>query len=164
VAKWQESAAAYEAGFDALRAKVEVSEITTISEANRAIRAAKDKYKVFVDGANESLKRKNIQSQELAAQVNSRFEIILLVSVLFSAAASILLGVMGVVILRAIEAPIHTLAEVARSISTGDLEQPFALKSSVKEFRALAEHLERMRIAQKGLLDSLLRRKSSAKT
>lgn len=162
-ARWQASVIAYGNGFDALRKKVDVNEITTTSMANQAIREAKDKYKVFISGVNETLKRKNSQSQELATKVNSRFEVILLVSAALSAAACVLLGVMGIVILRKIQAPIHTLAEVAKSISSGDLEQPFTLRSSVKEFRALAEHLERMRVAQKGLLDSLLRRKSGAR-
>jgi methyl-accepting chemotaxis protein len=161
-AKWEASVAAYGNGFDSLRKRVAANEISSALEANNAIREAKDKFKIFVSGTNETLKRKNSQSQELAAKINSGFETILLVSALLSATATILLVVLGVVVLRAIEAPIHTLAEVAKSISTGDLEHPFALRSSVKEFRALAEHLERMRIAQKGLLDSLLRRKSAA--
>jgi HAMP domain-containing protein len=161
--KWRASALAYGEGFDALRAKVASNEISTTLAANDAIRDAKDKFRVYLQGTADLLKRKNAESQELATSINRQFDIVLFMGALLSAAGCLLLALMAFFVPRSIEAPIQVLADAANSMSSGDLEQPFRLKSSVKEFRALAEHLERMRIAQKGLLESLTRRSRSVK-
>lgn len=158
VDKWYASAIAYGDGFDAVRKRVETGEIADTQAANGAIREAKDKFRVYLKGTTETLKRKNAESQALAAKINERFDIILLASWSLSGAACLLLILMGVIVPRSIDKPIQTLADAAESMSSGNLERPFRLASSVKEFRALADHLERMRIAQKGLLDSLTRR------
>lgn len=156
--KWRTSAAAYGEGFDALRKKVDTGEISTTLAANEAIREAKDRFRVYLQGTTETLKRKSGESQQLAAGIAARFDVIVLVSALLFIAGCALLAVLAVRVPRLVEAPIVALAEAAESMSKGSLERPFELKSPVNEFRQLAGHLERMRIAQKGLLESLTRR------
>lgn len=158
VEQWRASASAYGQGFDVLRSKVDASLISTTLEANAAIAEAKNKFRVYLKGTSETLDRKTDESQALAAKISSRFDVIMLVGAGLAAAGCVLLMVLAVRVPRSIEVPISALAEAAEAMSKGSLEQPFELKFPVKEFKSLAGHLERMRIAQKGLLESLARR------
>jgi methyl-accepting chemotaxis protein len=164
VASWYQSVLAYEEGIYAVRRKVELQQITTAQEANHAIREAKDKFRVHLQGTVEMLKRKHAESQELAAKVGSRLDFILLTSALLSLAAVALLVAIAVLVPRSIEAPIDALAEAARSMSNGNFEQPFKLTSRLQEFRMLADHLERMRVVQKSLLNTVTRRNTAARS
>lgn len=161
-AKWEASVRAYEEGFYAVQRKVETQQITGALAANDAIREAKDKFRVHLQGNIDMLKRKNAESQELAAKVHSRFDFVLLTSGLLSATAVLLLLFIAVLVPRAIEGPIGALADTAQSMSNGNLQRPFKLSSALPEFRALADNLERMRIAQKGLFDAVMRRNAGA--
>ena len=160
--KWHASATAYGAGFDALRNRVRVNEISTTLSANSAISAAKNAFRVYLSGTTELLQRKSAESQQLAATINERFNLIMVLGAALFIAGCILLAILAVRVPRSIQAPINALAEAAETMSKGNLDRQFKLKSPIREFSALTAHLERMRVAQKGLLESLMRRSKAA--
>jgi methyl-accepting chemotaxis protein len=125
--------------------------------ANEMIGPGKDKFRSVLDGAEKLRKAKATDSAANVAQITKLFSDAKLVSIgLFALALLIALYLM-MSIPAAVKKPIAEFVAAADKISKGDLKASLDIETA-PEFSLLGAALERLRIAQSGLLDRLRNR------
>jgi HAMP domain-containing protein len=135
-------------------ANVPPAVVSAINVANEQIGPGKDKFRELLDGAQKMRKAKIAESRKSVDEING----------LFDEAAKITLGVFALGLVAAIylmmslpksvTQPIAMFVGVADRISKGDVSQSVEGKVT-PEFHGLSTALERLRVAQTGLLDRI---------
>ncbi|OGI46974.1 MAG: hypothetical protein A2637_04310 [Candidatus Muproteobacteria bacterium RIFCSPHIGHO2_01_FULL_65_16] len=154
IRSWQAALNGYGDGFDVVAAGIAAGRIKSTIKANDAIKEAKDRFRVLLDGTAKMGTTKHAQALRSALEIKDNFWVVDAV-LGATAAVSIALAVLLLVILPAsISRPVQALVESAQRMSTGDLSQPIAL-TGVAEFENLSAVLDRLRISQRTLIDRL---------
>lgn len=154
IGRWSEALADYGRGFRDIAASLDRGSLRGTMAANEAIQAAKDRFRVLLDGADQVAMARFSAAQTSAAVIQENFKTINLVRAGTSLIAVAIAVALLSVVLRGVSQPIESLTEAAHRMSTGDLNRPVP-PAPGKEFRSLSETLERLRVSQKLLLDRL---------
>lgn len=122
--------------------------------ANELIGPGKDRFRELLDGAQKLRKAKIVESGESVAAINKLFSNALYIGIgAFALAALVALYLMFSTP-RAVTEPIAQFVGMADKISKGDVKQVIHAEGAI-EFAGLAKALDRLRIAQSGLLERL---------
>ncbi len=148
---WNESLNAYASGFNKVDVAVNNGFINGTLAANKAIQDAKNKFRVFLKGTATEIDNKVNQARDFSSQVEANLAIIQKYLMALSAAALAVGGVLLLTIPRAIAGPISELTESVIDISKGNIGRPVTVRGG-PEVTGLAESVERLRIALKGLM------------
>jgi len=128
-----------------------------IRAASQAIGPGKDRFREFLDGA-ETLRRDKLQQSTVAAaEVKTLFRRSNYASMILLALGMLLALYQMLSIPRAIRQPIEEFVGLAVRISKGDVSQG-KQGPQFEEFQPLAAALERLRVAQIGLLERVRNR------
>ncbi len=128
-----------------------------IRAANQAIGPGKDRFKEVLEGA-EALRREKLQQSTVAAaEVQELFRQSNYASMLLLALGMLVALYQMLSIPRSIRRPIEEFVGLAVRISKGDVSQGAQAKQ-LDEFQPLAQALERLRVAQIGLLERVRNR------
>jgi methyl-accepting chemotaxis protein len=145
--QWQAALGAYGDGFRKVVRDVANGTIKDTLSANAAIREAKDKFRVLLDGTVKVGEQKLANAKSAQAHIAQRHQTLALVLV------SAVSGCVGLCLLlvstvpASITKPIKMLSDAAAAMSTGNLQQVVPTTLKVRDFTGLAETLERMRIS-----------------
>ncbi len=120
--------------------------------ANQMIGPGKDRFRELLDGADALRKEKLSQSVVAAGEVRTLFRQSQYVSMLLLAISLMIALYQMLAIPRAIRRPIEGFVDLAVRISKGDVSQGKP-SQQMEEFQPLAQALERLRVAQMGLLE-----------
>jgi methyl-accepting chemotaxis protein len=122
--------------------------------ANGMIGAGKDKFRDLLDGADKMRKAKIAESRSSVAEINSAFSNTSLISLaIFVLGVAIAIYLM-ISVPSSVKKPIGEFVLIADAISKGDTKQMIHA-TSASEFEGLAKALERLRVAQAGMVDRL---------
>jgi methyl-accepting chemotaxis protein len=122
--------------------------------ANDMIGPGKDKFREVLDGTEKMRKAKLVESAASVNEIRKLFSISTYVSLGIFLVGLILAVYLMISIPNAVKKPIEEFVEIADRISKGDTKQ--AVQATVaSEFDGLAKALERLRVAQSGLLDKI---------
>jgi methyl-accepting chemotaxis protein len=122
--------------------------------ANDMIGPGKDRFKEVLDGAQALRKEKIAASAQSVTEIRSLFGMATWVTLgVFLLALAVAIYLM-ISIPRAVRKPIEEFVGIADKMSKGDLKQVIHAEGAV-EFEGLSKSLERLRVAQSGLLDKL---------
>ena len=152
---WDASLEGYASGFRAVVQGVGNGEVTNTVAANVAVQDAKNKFRVLLSGAASSgteLYERAANSAREIKKTNDFTVKLFGATSLFGIALALWLFI---VIPRAIDKPVSLLAETAQEMSTGNISLPVPVHKTPREFRTLADTLERMRISQTVLIQKL---------
>jgi len=152
---WDASLEGYASGFRAVVQRVNNGEITNTVAANVAVQDAKNKFRVLLNGASSSGTELYGRAAKSAREIKKTNDFTVK---LFSATS--LFGItlalwLFIAIPRAIDKPVSLLAETAQEMSTGNVSLRVPVDQTPREFRTLADTLERMRISQTVLIRKL---------
>jgi methyl-accepting chemotaxis protein len=126
------------------------------SEFNALIAAGKDKFSgVLIIGVSNMLASKSADTLKLAEVASQGFSKFVL-----TVAGSVVVGVLCALALmiyvpRAVVRPIRQLSQAVDAVSLGKADQQFDFKNTVMEFQDLGKSVERMRMAQRSMLERL---------
>lgn len=148
---WNESLNAYASGFNTVDAAVNNGFITGTIAANKAIQDAKNQFRVFLKGTAKEIENKIKEARDLSSQVEENLAQIQKLLIALSMVALVIGGVLLFTIPRAIAGPISELTESVIDISKGNISRPIVVRGG-PEVKGLAESVERLRIALKGLM------------
>ena len=149
--EWNESLNAYATGFNKVDVAVNNGFITGTINANKAIKDAKNAFRVFLKGTAVEIDNKVKEASELSSQVDKNFANIQKFLLGLSLVALVVGGALLLTIPRAIAGPISELTESVIDISKGNIGRPVTVRGG-PEVKGLAESVERLRIALKGLM------------
>lgn len=152
---WKQSLDAYNAGFQNMNNMVLNGVLTDPISANAEIRDAKNEFRTYLSGTAKMGKDKLADAKQYAAQIDDNFKLLHMVMFATSAAGIVLLITLLQLIPRSIAKPVKELTEAATQMSKGNLNSKINT-SKIKEFKALSETLERMRMSQKTLIERML--------
>ena len=125
--------------------------------ANEMIGPGKDKFRTLLDGAEKLRKAKAADSAANVAQITKLFSGATLVSIGVFVLALLIAIYLMISIPAAVKKPIAEFVAVADKISKGDVKASLDIETA-SEFNLLGAALERLRVAQSGLLDRLRNR------
>ncbi len=148
---WNESLRDYSSGFNKVDVAVNSGFITGTIAANMAIKEAKNRFRVFLKGTAVEIDNKVREASEFSSQVEQNFANIQKVLLVLSVVALVIGGSLLLTIPRAIAGPISTLTESVIDISKGNISRPVEVRGG-PEVKGLAESVERLRVALKGLM------------
>jgi methyl-accepting chemotaxis protein len=120
-------------------------------DANKAIQDAKNQFRVFLKGTAAEVETKLGEARHASTQLQDNFANVqkLLIGLSFT---GLLIGaVILFTIPGSIARPITELTESVTDISKGNITRPVSVRGS-HEVKALAESVERLRVAVKGLM------------
>ncbi|MBU0483071.1 MAG: HAMP domain-containing protein [Proteobacteria bacterium] len=152
---WDQALNDYGRGFIALNSRVTDGLITQSIDANNEIAKAKNSLRILVDGATAEHANKSAQEEQMLDLMNKKFNLALYLIVGTSMLGIFLAVFFMVVIPASISTPIKELARVADKMSKGALDESVVVTQGGQEIVDLAATLERLRIAQRGLLQRL---------
>jgi methyl-accepting chemotaxis protein len=122
--------------------------------ANDMIGPGKDKFREVLDGTEKMRKAKLVESAANVTEIRKLFGISAYVSLGIFLVGLILAIYLMISIPNAVKKPIEEFVEIADRISKGDTKR--AVEANVaSEFDGLTKALDRLRIAQSGLLDKI---------
>lgn len=122
--------------------------------ANDMIGPGKDKFREILDGTEKMRKAKLLESAASVNEIRQLFSISTWVSLGIFLIGLILAVYLMISIPNAVKKPIEEFVEIADRISKGDTKQ--GVQTTVaSEFDGLGKALERLRVAQSGLLDKI---------
>lgn len=122
--------------------------------ANEMIGPGKDKFREVLDGTEKMRKAKLVESAANVNEIRKLFSISTYVSIGIFLVGLILAIYLMISIPNAVKKPIEEFVEIADRISKGDTK--LAVQAAVaSEFDGLTKALERLRVAQSGLLDKI---------
>jgi methyl-accepting chemotaxis protein len=148
---WDDSLNAYASGFHKVEAAVTGGIIQGTLDANKAIQDAKNQFRVFLKGTAAEVETKLGEARHASTQLQDNFANVqkLLIGLSFT---GLLIGaVILFTIPGSIARPITELTESVTDISKGNITRPVSVRGS-HEVKALAESVERLRVAVKGLM------------
>jgi methyl-accepting chemotaxis protein len=148
---WDDSLNAYANGFHKVDAAVTIGVIQGTLKANKAIQDAKNQFKVFLKGTAAEIDTKLRQARYHSAQVQDNLVNIQIFLIGLSFAGLLIGGIILFTIPGAIARPITELTESVIDISKGNIVRPVPVRGS-HEVKGLAESVERLRVAMKGLM------------
>lgn len=128
--------------------------------ANDMIGPGKDKFRGLLGGAEKLRKAKAVDSAANVAQINKLFSTATLVSIGVFVLALLIAAYLMMSILALVKKPIAEFVAVADKISKGDLKASLDIETA-PEFSLLDAALDRLRVAQSGLLDRLRNKAAS---
>lgn len=149
--EWNDSLNSYASGFNKVDVAVNNGFITGTINANKAIKDAKNAFRVFLKGTAEEIDNKVQQASRLSSQVEKNFANIQKFLLALSVVALAVGGALLLTIPRSIAGPISGLTEAVIDISKGNISRPVTVRGG-PEVKGLAESVERLRIALKGLM------------
>jgi methyl-accepting chemotaxis protein len=141
----------YAAGFNKVDVAVNNGFITGTVNANKAIKDAKNRFRVFLKGTAVEIDNKVREASEFSSQVEENFANIQRFLMILSLVALAVGGALLLTIPRAIAGPIAELTESVIDISKGNITRPVVVRGG-PEVKGLAESVERLRIALKGIM------------
>jgi methyl-accepting chemotaxis protein len=122
--------------------------------ANDMIGPGKDRFKEVLDGTQALRKEKIAASAQSVTEIRSLFTTASLVTLgVFLVGLAVAIYLM-ITLPRAVRKPIEEFVGITDKMSKGDLKQVIHAEGAA-EFEGLSKSLERLRIAQSGLLDKL---------
>ena len=151
---WDDSLNAYASGFHKVEAAVTGGIIQGTLDANKAIQDAKNQFRVFLKGTAAEVETKLGEARHASTQLQDNFANVqkLLIGLSFT---GLLIGaVILFTIPGSIARPITELTESVTDISKGNITRPVSVRGS-HEVKALAESVERLRVAVKGLMTNV---------
>jgi methyl-accepting chemotaxis protein len=128
--------------------------------ANDMIGPGKDKFRSVLDGAEKLRKAKAIDSAANVTQITKLFSTATLVSIGVFVLALLIAAYLMMSIPASVKKPIAAFVAAADKISKGDVKTSLDLETA-PEFSVLGEALERLRVAQSGMLDRLRNKAAS---
>jgi methyl-accepting chemotaxis protein len=148
---WSESLNAYATGFNKVDVAVNNGFITGTINANKAIKDAKNQFRVFLKGTAVEIDNKIREASEYSSHVDKNFANIQKFLMGLSVVALVIGGALLLTIPRAIAEPISALTESVIDISKGNITRPVTVRGG-PEVKGLAESVERLRVALKGMM------------
>ncbi len=125
--------------------------INGTNAANKAIQYAKNQFRVFIKCTAVEIDNKVNEARDFSSQVEKNLANIQKFLIALSVVALVIGGVLLLTIPRAIAGPISELTESVVDISKGNISRPITVRGG-PEVKGLAESVERLRIALKGLM------------
>lgn len=136
----------------AVPAATDVAKATKL--ANDMIGPGKDRFKEVLDGAQALRKEKIAASAQSVVEIRSLFTTATLITLgVFLVGLAVAIYLM-ITLPRAVRKPIEEFVGITDKMSKGDLKQVIHAEGAA-EFAGLSKSLERLRVAQSGLLDKL---------
>jgi methyl-accepting chemotaxis protein len=157
---WLEAAQFYEREFrktaDMARNQEAAPPASLTIDLNTAIGPGKDRFRTLLNGAQKMREAKEKQSKDISDEIESAFRMQNIVALVLT-----LLGlVVGTLMIRAVmssvTSPLTALTNATEKISKGLAEQSIAT-SGIAEYTPLETALERLRVAQKAMLERMSR-------
>lgn len=127
-----------------------ISQATRI--ANDMIGRGKDRFKEVLDGAQTLRKEKSIASAQSVTEIRTFFSIATVITFAVFLFGLVVAIYLITILPRTVRQAIDGFVGIADKMSKGDLKQVIQAEGVV-EFHALAKALERLRVAQAGLLE-----------
>jgi methyl-accepting chemotaxis protein len=127
-----------------------ISQATRI--ANDMIGRGKDRFKEVLDGAQTLRKEKSIASAQSVTEIRTFFSIATVITFAVFFFGLIVAIYLITILPRTVRQAIDGFVGIADKMSKGDLKQVIQAEGVI-EFHALAKALERLRVAQAGLLE-----------
>jgi methyl-accepting chemotaxis protein len=162
---WDDSLNAYASGFHKVEAAVISGFIQGTLDSNKAIQEAKNKFRVFLKGTASEVEAKLRQARQASTQLQNNFATVQTVLIVLSFTGLLIGAIILFTVPGSIAGPITELTESVTDISKGNITRPVSVRGS-HEVKALAESVERLRVAVKGLMtrmSKLQQRQSEAK-
>lgn len=162
---WDDSLNAYANGFHKVESAVTNGFIQGTLDSNKAIQEAKDQFRVFLDGTAAEVDSKLRQARDVSTQLQENFATVQNVLIVLSFTGLLIGAVILFTVPGSIARPITELTESVTDISKGNITRPVAVRGT-HEVKALAESVERLRVAIKGLMtrmSKLQQKQSEAK-
>ncbi|MDH3672670.1 MAG: hypothetical protein OES46_16185 [Gammaproteobacteria bacterium] len=148
---WDDSLNAYANGFHKVDAAVTSGLIQGTLNANKAIQDAKNEFRVFLKGTAAETDIKLRQARDHSEQVQDNVANIQVFLIGLSFVGLLIGAVILFTIPGTIARPITELTESVVDISKGNIIRPVPVRGS-HEVKGLAESVERLRVAMKGLM------------
>ena len=148
---WDDSLNAYARGFHQVEAAVAGGILEGTLDANQAIQDAKNKFRVFLKGTAAEVDSKLRQARRASTQLQDNFATVQSVLITLSFTGLLIGAVILFTVPGSIARPITELTESVTDISKGNITRPVSVRGS-HEVKALAESVERLRVAVKGLM------------
>lgn len=148
---WDESLNAYARGFHKVEAAVAGDIIKGTLDANKAIQDAKNKFRVFLKGTAAEVVGKLEQARTASTQLQDNFATVQKFLIGLSFTGLLIGGIILFTVPGSIARPITELTDSVTDISKGNITRPVSVRGT-HEVKALAESVERLRVAVKGLM------------
>lgn len=162
---WDDSLNAYARGFHKVEAAVTSGFIQGTLDSNKAIQEAKNHFQVFLKGTAAEVDSKLRQARRASTQLQDNFATVQNVLIVLSFTGLLIGAVILFTVPGSIARPITELTESVTDISKGNITRPVSVRGT-HEVKALAESVERLRVAVKGLMTrmgNLQKKQSEAK-
>ena len=153
--QWDQALETYARGFRNVVRSVESSQIRDPVLANSAIRDAKNRFRVVLHGAAEGGRTRYQHARENVERIETNND-----NAIIAVGAAVAISIAFALFLllampRSIARSVGLLSDAAESMSRGKIDLTIPVERTNREFRGLAQTLERMRVSQKVLMDRM---------
>jgi HAMP domain-containing protein len=157
---WLDAAQFYEREFrktiDTARAQEAAPPASLTIDLNNAIGPGKDRFRVLLNGALKMREAKEKDSVEIMSQINTAFAAQNTLALLLAIAGLAVGALMVRAVMRSVTHPLRALTEATEKISKGLAEKSIS-QSGIEEYSPLEAALERLRVAQKAMVERISR-------
>jgi methyl-accepting chemotaxis protein len=157
---WLDAAQFYEREFrktaDFARGQEAAPPASLTIDLNTAIGPGKDRFRTLLSGAQKMREAKEKSSKEIASQIESGFRTQSIVALVLTLLGFAVGALMIRTVMKSVTSPLTALTAATEKISKGLAEQSIA-SSGIEEYSPLEAALERLRVAQKAMVERMSR-------
>jgi HAMP domain-containing protein len=158
--EWLDAAQFYEREFrktvDTARIQETAPPATLTLDLNTAIGPGKDRFRVLLNGALKMREAKEKDSAAISSSIGNSFKTQNALAVVLALAGLVMGALMVNAVMRSVTNPLRALTEATEKISKGLADKSIA-NSGIEEYSPLEAALERLRIAQKAMVERISR-------
>ncbi|MGL4577236.1 MAG: hypothetical protein ACRCV9_20790, partial [Burkholderiaceae bacterium] len=162
---WLDAAQFYEREFrktvDTARAQEAAAPASLTIDLNNAIGPGKDRFRTLLNGAQKMREAKEKHSKEISGEIESAFRTQNIVALVLTLLGLAVGALMIRTVMQSVTSPLTALTDATEKISKGLAEQSVAT-SGIAEYSPLETALERLRVAQKAMVERMSRATKAA--